>query len=131
MEAITNNAFAFGVLLSFIISGLTFLIAGFFASTLPKGLRCPRCNIRVASVNVADTSDLSPPGYEYAQQDRLYIGRHVCSVCWEKMEQLGFSASGNWALGATVEYLKNNLSLIGVLIAVGALVVSILSLFTS
>ena len=41
---------------------------------------------------------------------------------------LGQRQLGAWG---TVEYLKNNLSLIGVLIAVGALVVSILSLFTS
>ena len=130
MEHLTNHPFAFGVLIAFAASCLIYLIGGFFVVVLPGRLRCPRCRIRVASIKVEGGADLSPQSCRYNPGDmRCGVGI-VCSACWEELKHWGFSASGNWAPGAIAEYLKNNPSSIGVFIALGALVVSIMVLLS-
>ena len=131
MDNSTLNAVAIVIIAAFLTSGLTILIAGCVHSFNPVWLRCPRCKIRMASIKVASATGLSPQAYRYARDDMRYRGDKVCSSCWEELEQAGFVANGNWALGAIVEYLKDNPNWIGILIAVGALVVSIMALSTS
>ena len=128
MELLANHPFAFGVLITFVVLGFAQIIGTIVVSVLPKQLQCPRCKVRVASVNVAKGPDLSLPQHRPSAEDRNHIGSHVCSVCWDEMSRMGFSACGNWGWGATVEYLKNNPTFIGMFISAGLLTVAILAL---
>ena len=107
---------------------LIFITYGFFFVIVPYWLRCPKCTIHLASVKVRDVSSLSSQQYAAAGANVLYGGKHVCSVCWESLRELGFSTDGNWAPGTIMEYLKTTPNFIAVLISVGALVVSVIAL---
>ena len=115
-----------------ILVGVIVLLVGAFVSPLvfwliPLWVQCPRCSTRIASVKISDRS-LSPSRYEAAGSDRVYVGKHVCSVCWGALEELGFNNSGNWAPGAVVEYLKTTPNFIALFISVAALVLSTVAL---
>ena len=79
-------------------------------------------------MKVRDVSSLSSQQYAAAGANVLYGGKHVCSVCWESLRELGFSTDGNWAPGTIMEYLKTTPNFIAVLISLGALVVSVIAL---
>ena len=122
---ISTSEIVIGVLLLGSLSVMVILIV--FVG-IPYAVQCPRCRFRIASVKVSSTSSLSSQEYQLAGGDRRYGGEHICSTCWGDLNKLGFFTTGNWAPGATIEYLKTTPNFIAVLISVGALVVSIVAI---
>ena len=88
-------------------------------------LKCHKCNIRIASIKMANTYKAP---YQDASSAELYVGKYICSVCWEVLKETGLNVEGTWLFGATVEYLKNTPNSLAVLISIGAFIVAIVSL---
>ena len=92
-------------------------------------VQCPRCKIHISSVKVgrASLSFLREDAPE-TRDNMRYEDSYVCSICWEELKEMGFGTDGTWTAGALVEYLKSTPNFITVLVALAALVVSIVAL---
>lgn len=93
-------------------------------------LRCDRCRIRLASIDIFSDGGVTESDARRYGEDVKYLGAKVCSTCWDsELSRVGFTVQFSWFPGAFTEYVKNTPAFLAVILSTVALVLSLINFF--